>query len=105
MLRDDPEIGPGKPCSLQGLGIEETQSHRWQRIADIDEADFEAVLAAAEPCCACLRMGSGRSGVTGRSQSDVLSVTRWSAIFDPHCVLNTVSQSRLEPANNTEADG
>lgn len=28
-------------CSLQELGIEATQSHRWQRIASIPDADFE----------------------------------------------------------------
>ena len=31
---------------LDGLGIDRNQSHRWQLLARMDEAEFEAALAA-----------------------------------------------------------
>lgn len=52
MLRDDPEVGSGKPSTLEGLGLTEKRSHRAQRLAAIPAATFDAhivnVLAAGE---------------------------------------------------------
>lgn len=37
-----------QPATLKELGISETQSHRWQQLAEIPKDDFEAALAASE---------------------------------------------------------
>jgi len=46
-LRDDPNIGSGKGSTLEPLGIDKKESHRWQRIANIPEDRFEEYLANA----------------------------------------------------------
>jgi N6-adenosine-specific RNA methylase IME4 len=47
MLASDPSVGRGKSDSLSHFGIERHESSRWQRIAGLDEADFDAYIAAA----------------------------------------------------------
>lgn len=56
-LRDDPEIGKGKCSKLLHLGINRTESSRWQRIALIPDELFEEFIGKA----------------THRSQSALLS--------------------------------
>ena len=50
LLAADPSVGSGKGDSLSPLGIERHQSSRWQRIASIPPAEFDAWLGTtAEP--------------------------------------------------------
>jgi hypothetical protein len=42
MLRDDPEVGPGKGDTLSRFGVARHQSSRWQRIASLPEGEFDA---------------------------------------------------------------
>lgn len=45
MLAGNPEVGPGKGDTLSHLGIQRHQSSRWQRVASLPEAEFDAYIA------------------------------------------------------------
>jgi hypothetical protein len=52
-MRDNGErAGSGKELqlvTLKGLGVERIESHRWQRVAGLDDETFETLIVARRP--------------------------------------------------------
>jgi len=59
-----------KPSTLKGLGISETQSARWQQLANVPEEEFEAALRDPETKPTTNSILAGMKAVNGATKMD-----------------------------------
>jgi hypothetical protein len=96
---------PEDERTLADLGISKTQSSRWQKLAEVPEGEFEAVLASPDKPTLGNIIKAGGSKPVDRDSFPASTLWVWPNVFDRHGLLaQSPSEVRRTMTAETRAE-